>query len=176
MHFGHHDRPDDGHRDGGRTGDDNPVPVDRTLEEAIQDVEVAVDAHLSAPSTGHRNDLVAALGRLDQLTSLGDIYQSRIMSSGLMGTALPSTVLGARSDAPMAEDIPRSEMQAQIALVRAAKDECAGGGSATQSALRDAVSRLAEAREHGPDTGPPGMPPPSDPPDPAEDAAASGDA
>ena len=173
MHFGHHDRPEHDRPDhdrpdhDGPDGDDTPVTVDRTLEEAIEDIEVAVDAYLSAASTVHRDDLVKALARLDELTSLGDAYGTRVLSARVIGNPVSSTVLGARSDAPLAEDVDRPEFRAQVLLVRAAKDECADGGSAHYAALQDAVSRLAEARVSEQAGGPPGRPPPSGPPDPA---------
>jgi len=166
VRFGHRDPADRP-----RPGDDAPIAVDLGLEQAIGDVEVAVDAYLDAASVDRRDALMAALDGLDALVNLGDDYTDRSPARGsVYGTIGLSSVLGARGPASFAEDVPRRVLQAQITLVRRAKEELQAGGPAPSTALREAVRALATARDpsvHDPSPNGPPPPPLAPPPPPA---------
>ena len=150
MHFGHRDSPGHGQLDG-----NEPIAVDEGLEQAIDAVQAAVDAYLGTASTEQHDALVAALGHLDELTALGDDYTNwRAATRWGYGVSPGASVLGARSSSPIAEELPTRVLQAQIALVRCAKDALADGGPATSDALRSAAAELTSARNPSADGGP----------------------
>ena len=174
MHFGHRDASGRGQRDG-----DQPVAVDEGLEQAIEGVEAAVDAYLDTASSDRRDALVSAIGHLDELVALGDDYTFRRTTTGWgSGVSPGASVLGARDSTPIAEELPTRVLQAQLALVRWAKDALADGGPTAWEALRSAAQDLTSARTLTADgatdpmavpptkAGPPPAPPPAPTPPP----------
>jgi hypothetical protein len=142
VHFGHRNSHDHGRPDG-----DQPIAVDEGLEQAIDAVEAAVDAYLDTASSDRHDALVAALAHLDELVALGDGYTNRVAATRWgYGVSPGASVLGARGSSPIAEDLPTRVLQAQVALVRCAKDAVTDGGAAASSALRNAAEELAGAR------------------------------
>jgi hypothetical protein len=163
VHFGHRDSPGHGQLDG-----NEPIAVDEGLEQAIDGVQAAVDAYLGTASAEQRDALVAALGHLDELTALGDDYTNwRAATRWGSGVSPGASVLGARSSSPIAEELPTRVLQAQITLVRRAKDAVADGGPATSDALRTAAAELTSAQNPSADGGPGSAAPPADPGAPA---------
>ncbi len=158
------------------------MAVDEGLEQAIDAVEAAVDAYLDTVSSTRRDDLAAALRHLDELTALGDDFTDLSASTRWSyGLSASSSVLGARSSAPLAENVPERVLHAQIALVRCAKAALADEGPAASSALGEAAAELAGARHPSVDGAlggapapppnplppPPSAPPPPTPPPPS---------
>jgi hypothetical protein len=142
------------------------MAVDEGLEQAIDAVDAAVDAYLEMASTELRAALVTALGHLDELVALGDDYTNRMGATRwAYGVSPGASVLGARGSSPIAEELPTRVVQAQIALVRCAKEAVVDGGPATSDALRSAAEELTSARQPTPPP-PPAPPPPAVPPQP----------
>jgi hypothetical protein len=117
------------------------VDVDRVLETDICAVEQAVDNYLESSTDALGQDLMAALESLDDRLALCDAYHSRFR---LLQTSSP--VVGATSLNPIAEDIPSPEFQAQVALVKAAKQEVLRRTPETFADLRAAAEAVATFR------------------------------
>ena len=125
------------------------VPVDATLESDIDDVEQAVARYLGDATAAPRAALLAALERLDDRTDQSDQYQNSVIGSAAIGFAAKGEVLGETSLDPVVEQVPPDELQAQVALVRAAKDEIRGPTPATLASLQAAHAALAATRGQG---------------------------
>ena len=95
------------------------VDVDAVLEQDISTVVQAVDAYLQSPNDSVRKDLLTALEELDAEIDQGDVYHGRV-SYPFMGPT--STIIGATSPGSVAQEVPATEFQAQVALVKAAKN------------------------------------------------------
>jgi hypothetical protein len=142
--FGHKkDRPPPSHPE---------IAVDVTLEDDIDDVERTVEEFLQIPSEGSRRALLSALERLDDQTARSDARQfanSAPGSYGQYGLFGDAVVLGATSRYPVAEEIAGDEFQAQIALVKAAKQAVTHSSPDSLEVLRRANASLATIRvEH----------------------------
>ena len=132
--FGHHR---DHHQ-----GEDVRVEVDLDLERVIAEVRHTVGGYLDDPGEAPRGALRAALDRLDRQTAASDAYQASIVDSGVFGVTSKGSVIGETSSNPMTEELPATVLDAQVALVRAAKDALATPGPASSAALREAVVAL----------------------------------
>ena len=115
------------------------VDVDRVLESDICIVEQAVERYLANCTDEHCQELFAALDHLDDQTALGDAFHGRF---GVLWRTSPA-VVGATSFNPIAEDLPSPEFQAQVALVKAAKQEVLQRTPETLADLRAAAEELA---------------------------------
>jgi len=156
VHRGHHE-----HQRQTTGGAATPLTVDVGLADALGAVEGPVVAYLDLPSGQSRQVLGMALDQLDEPTSQSDDFVSRNVSSVIRRTGLPTPVVGARSDHPMAEEVDRVEFPAQVAVVRGAKDELTAGDPAARAALHDAVDGRRDVRASLAAAGPP----PGDPDD-----------
>jgi len=58
-----------------QSDEDDEVSVDATLELELDTVEQAIEAYLKDPSVDLRNELLIALGRLDQQIDRSDAYE-----------------------------------------------------------------------------------------------------
>ena len=134
-----------GHRPKGQPDHEQEieVDVDLTLERDISTVVQAVDAYLQNTNEGLRKDLLTALEHLDDQTDRADAYQGRPQ---LYPADSGSAVVGATSDNSMPEELPSTEFQAQVALVRAAKNAVTRLTPDTLADLRAANDALAEWR------------------------------
>ena len=119
------------------------VDVDVTLEQDISAVEQAVENYLQNPNESFRKDLLAALEELDAQTAQRDDYHGRLV---FPFAAPESTVVGATSPSSVGEQIPSDEFQAQIALVKAAKNAVTRLTPETLADLRAASELLATWR------------------------------
>jgi len=108
-----------GHRAKKQPDHELEIDVDLSLERDISAVEQAVDNYLQNPNESLRGELLAALEALDGQLAEGDAYQARLRYP--VGGA-DSTVVGATSASPLAKELPATEFQAQVALVKAAKN------------------------------------------------------
>ena len=122
------------------------IPVDATLEGDIEAVEQAVADYLGGPTDASRARLLAALERLDDRTEQSDGYENSVIGSGAIGFAAKGGVLGETSADPVVEQVAPDELQAQVALVRAAKDEIRGASPAHFASLQAAHTALAATR------------------------------
>jgi hypothetical protein len=120
---------------------DQEVDVDRVLETDIWGVEQAVDNYLENSTDASAQDLMAALECLDDRLTLCDAYHARFR---MLQTS--SRVVGATSLNPIAEDIPGPEFLAQVALVKAAKQEVLHRTTETSADLRAAADAVAAFR------------------------------
>jgi hypothetical protein len=120
------------------------VDVDHTLEQDVSGVEQAVDAYLQNPNESLRKDLLTELEKLDNQCALGDDYHARVRI-GRVG----SSVVGATTTNSMGEEVPATELQAQVALVKAAKRTVTRLTPDTLADLRAANEALAKRRPKG---------------------------
>ena len=133
------DEPEQGELEDHRGGVVQEVDVDRVLESDICIVEQAVERYLAGRTDELCHDLFSALDHLDDQTALGDAFHGRF---GIMWQTSPA-VVGATSFNPIAEDLPGPEFQAQVALVKAAKQEVLQRTPETFAELRAAAEELA---------------------------------
>jgi hypothetical protein len=125
------------------------IPVDATLEGDIDEVEQAVARYLGDATDASRAALLAALERLDDRTDQSDQYQNSVIGSAAIGFAAKGEVLGETSLDPVVDQVPSDELRAQVALVRAAKDEIRGPSPATFASLQAASAALTATRSQG---------------------------
>ncbi len=128
-----HDRPAPVERD---------VQVDATLEQDLRAVEREVDAYLEQQTSDRLDALEAALARLDAQTAESDAWIAGVTSTASWGVDPKGTVVGETSDVPVAEDVPGAELNAQIELVKAAKQVVQDSNPQTVGALRAARAAL----------------------------------
>jgi hypothetical protein len=120
------------------------VPVDVHLERDLSEVVGAVDGHLAAPTDTSRKALLDSLELLDAQLDAADTFSRAV--SGALGLNAGAPVIGETSGTPEAVEVYGAEFQAQVALVKAAKDEVRGPTSDTLSALRTARGALDSVR------------------------------
>lgn len=126
-----------GHRSGEhphrREGPGVDVDDDDRLETALQELEVAVGVFLGGQSRESRFRLIEAVGVVDEMTADADAYAARFWD-----LAPRPRVVGASGFGTIADRIARSEFEAQVVLVRAAK-------AAVTRLTRDALDELRDA-------------------------------
>jgi hypothetical protein len=132
-----------GHRGKGQPGYVEEVEVDVDLERDISLVEQAVESYLQDPNDSLRNGLLAALEELDDQIAQGDDYHGRLV---FPFAAPESSVVGATSPSSVGEELPSTEFQAQVALVKAAKNAVTQLTPDTLADLRAASDALTEWR------------------------------
>jgi hypothetical protein len=142
-------RERDGH---GQTDHDLSVQVDHVLRDCIAAVESAVVTYLVRITDASREALVHALEDLDAETAAGDAYRGKtnaiVSLTGMAGLGSSSLrVIGQTSRFPVVLQVPVSVFQAQIALVRAAKDEVRDATPQTFEALDSACRDLGTLRQ-----------------------------
>jgi hypothetical protein len=139
--FGHHEK---------RTGGEGErMQVDAALESDLAEVEQSVADYLKDPNGATRQPLLAALERLDDQTGRSDAYEGSVIGSGAVGYSSKGQVFGETGIDSVVDEIPSSELQAQVALVTAAKDEVRRSTTHTLAALRSASDALAATRDQG---------------------------
>jgi hypothetical protein len=94
------------------------IDVDLVMEQDISMVKQAVDNYLQNPNESLRRDLLTALEELDHQLAEGDAYRAKLR----FPFGSESSVVGATCDNPVAEELLGTEFQAQVALVKAAKN------------------------------------------------------
>jgi len=143
-----------GHHRGTGTPEPPEAQVEMHLELDIDEVEKSVTTFLQNPTDGSRKALLEELEKLDSQISLGDAYAASIVDSGIYGQSSKGSVLGETSSHSFAESVPGALFQAQVALVRAAKDVVRGRGL-NAAALADlrAASDTLEALQTQPEGG-----------------------
>ncbi len=107
-------------------GAEAPRPSDAQveihLELDLDEVGRSVSAFLQDPTEGSRRALSEELDTLDAQIDLGDTYAASIVDSSIFGQSPKGSVLGETSSHSIAESVPGAVLQAQITLVRAAKN------------------------------------------------------
>ena len=131
------------------SGEGQPIQVDAALESDLGGVEQSVADYLKDPTGTTRQSLLAALEELDDQTGQSDAYEGSVIGSGAVGYASKGEVLGETNIDSVVDEIPSAVLNAQVALVTAAKDEVRGATPDTFAALRSASATLAEIRDHG---------------------------
>ncbi len=117
--------------------------VDAELEEKIDAACLAVQRYLGAPAATARRDLLEALETLDEQLARGDAYRSRPGGWRMFGSGGGDNgAVGATASASAVTEVPRGVFQAQVELVRAAKDEVRASTPATAAALAAAAAAL----------------------------------
>ncbi len=128
-------------------GGEGRVQVDATLESDVARVEQSVAEYLKDPTVSLRRSLLAALETLDERTDQSDAYEGSVIGSGAVGYASKGQVLGETSIDSVVDEIPNAELQAQVALVQAAKNEVRDPTSETFAALQAADAALTATRD-----------------------------
>lgn len=111
-----------GHHRGAGTNRPSDAQVEIQLERDLSEVQGAVSAFLQNPTDGSRQAMLAGLDKLDAQIDLGDTYAASIVDSGIFGQAPKGSVLGETTSHSISESVPGAVLQAQVALVRAAKN------------------------------------------------------
>ncbi len=132
------------------SGGEPPIAVEATLEDDIAHVEQSVAEYLTNPTDATRQSLVAALEKLEEQTDQSDAFERSVIGSAALGYASKGEVLGETSIDSVVDEIPASELNAQFALVKAAKEEVRGPTPDTFSSLQFATAALAETRKQAP--------------------------
>jgi hypothetical protein len=127
-------------------GHEEIVAVDATLEGDIARVEQEVAAYLQNPTDGSRRSLLQSLEALDAQTAASDAYGQSVVGSGAIGYASKGQVLGETGLDPVVDEVPGAELSAQLALVKAAKDEVRHPTPATLASLQEAHAEVVTAR------------------------------
>jgi hypothetical protein len=136
-------------RDGdleGRDPADRSVPVDATLQRELRAVERDVDAYLQHQTSEHLHALEEALARLDAQTADSDAWIAGVTNTASWGVDPKGTVIGETGNFPVAEDVPGAEFNAQIELVKAAKQVVQNATPQTLGALQEARAALDALR------------------------------
>lgn len=130
----------------GGASQDQAMAVDVELEDHIRTIEGLVGDYLRSPhDEAARQALAAEMERFDDETARADAYSD--VRSVLVGWQVPrSWVIGAASDTSTAEDVPGAEFEAQVALVKAARNAIRDTTAEAHSALQRASDELAEVR------------------------------
>jgi len=139
--FGHHKKQ--------ASGEGERIQVDVALESDLGRVEQSVADYLKDPTSTTRQSLVAALEELDDQTGQSDAYEGSVIGSGAVGYASKGEVLGETSIDSVVDEIPSAELNAQVALVMASKDEVRRPTPDTLAALHSASATLAATRDQG---------------------------
>jgi hypothetical protein len=115
--------------------------VDATLEQVLNGLEDA------ASDDEQRDALLAAISRLDDLTARSDAYENSLVNSPILGFSGKGSVLGETSGHPFVELVSNSEFEAQVNLVRAAKNEVMSRTLTSLEALQTAANSLDALRQ-----------------------------
>lgn len=127
------------------------IEVDERLESRLVDVESAVVTYLVRITDESRASLVEALSALDAGTSASDAFHTRLNALTSL-TGMPALggsslgVVGQASRFPVVSAVPMRVFQAQIGLVRAAKQEIRATTQESLNALDAANDELATMR------------------------------
>ncbi len=122
------------------------TPVDAVLEADLARIERSIAAYLLDTTEARRQSLLAVLKELDDQTDQSDAYEDSIVGSAAWGYASKGAVLGETSTAPVVDEVPDALLEAQVALVKAAKNEVRGPSADTLAALRSASAALDAIR------------------------------
>ena len=122
------------------------VPVDATLAQYLRELESEVDAYLGRQTSEHRQALEEALARLDAQTADSDAWIAGVTNTASWGIDPKGTVIGETGSFPIAEDVSGAELNAQIELVRAAKQVVQNDTPQTVSVLEQARAALDATR------------------------------
>jgi hypothetical protein len=122
------------------------IPVDAILEADIAQVEQSISDYLEDPTDPLRQTLETDLRHLDDQTNQSDVYESSIIGSAAWGYASKGEVVGETSRFPIVDEVASTELKAQIALVKAAKNEVRSSTPENFAALRSAWADLASER------------------------------
>jgi hypothetical protein len=126
--------------------DDQLVQVDATLQRLLGAVEREVDEYLRHQTPELLHALEQALARLDAQTAESDAWISGVTNTASWGVDPKGTVVGETGSFTIAEDVPSAELNAQIELVKAAKQVVQRATTQTVGALEQARVGLEESR------------------------------
>jgi len=130
-------------------GEGERIQVDATLEGDVAQVERSVAEYLHDPTDATRRALLGALEKLDDQTDQSDAYRESVIGSGALGYASKGEVVGETGLDSVVDEVPSTELHAQMALVNAAKNEVRGPTPATFAALQSTSAALAATRDEG---------------------------
>lgn len=122
------------------------LTVDAAFEEDLHEIEAAADAYLERPLDDRRSALLACLERLDAQIERSEAFDASSSVTIAFGSAPRLAIVGDTTDNPVVEQVLASEFNAQVELVRAAKDEVRDPSPRSLEALRSASAALLEIR------------------------------
>jgi hypothetical protein len=122
------------------------VPVDAMLAQYLRTLESEVDAYLRHQTSEHRQALEEALARLDAQTADSDAWIAGVTNTASWGVDPKGAVIGETGNFPIAEDVPGAELNAQIELVKAAKQVVQNDTPQTVRVLEQARAALEASR------------------------------
>jgi hypothetical protein len=128
-----------------REPDERDIDVSHELEEELKQVEQAVDEFLGTLGDSARKALLASLDHVDELSQASDSYMQRFV----VPYPFTSSIVGATSLNPIAEKVPGTVFEAQVDLVKAAKQALTRTTTESLADLRSAAATLQEMREPG---------------------------
>jgi hypothetical protein len=120
-----------------------------TFEDDLLEIETLVAAYLERFDDDRRAALVAGLERLDERIERSEAFDSNSSVGFAFGSAPRIAIVGEVTDNPVVEEILPAVFQAQVALVRAAKDEIREPSPRALDAMRSASAALLEIRSVG---------------------------
>jgi hypothetical protein len=125
---------------------DRAVPVDAALAQSLRGLESDVDAYLQHQSSAHLRALEEALARLNAQTADSDAWIAGVTNTASWGVDPKGAVIGETGNFPIAEDVPSAELNAQIELVKAAKQVVQNDTPQALRALTQAHAALDASR------------------------------
>jgi hypothetical protein len=120
--------------------------VEFQLEADLGGVERCVHAYLQTPSPNTRDALLVELEQLDAHLADSDAYERHFAGIARYGSGTQGSVIGETSSTPLVNEVSGSEFRAQVALVKAAKDEVRAPTPATFAAVSQAARLLTAIR------------------------------
>jgi hypothetical protein len=131
--------------EGGQHSDDG-LTVDATFEECLHEIEAAAAAYLSRPLDDNRAALQTCLERLDEQIEQSEAFDANSRLTTAFGSVPRFAIVGDTTEHPVVEQVLAAEFTAQVALVRAAKDEVRDPSPRSLEALRSASAALLDVR------------------------------
>ena len=125
---------------------DRAVPVDATLAQCLRALESEVDAYLQHQTSQQLQALEEALAQLDAQTAESDAWIEGVTNTASWGVDPKGTVIGETGSFPIAEDVTGADLNAQIELVKAAKQVVLNDTPQTLRALTQARAALDATR------------------------------
>jgi hypothetical protein len=131
-----------GDHDKQKLNEEATTAVDAVLEADLALIERSIASYLLDPTEARRQSLLEVLKELDDQTDQSDAYEDSIVGSAAWGYASKGAILGETGTAPVVDEVPDALLEAQVALVKAAKNEVRRPSADTLAALRSASAAL----------------------------------
>jgi hypothetical protein len=125
---------------------DTDLDVDHALVSALERVEQAVGAYLTELSEANMGVLRDSLAHLDDVTAASDLWAQSVTASGAWGYPDKQLAIGQTAETPVVDHEDPTLFNAQVKLVRAAKDVVQHADPRSVEALRAAWTLVEDHR------------------------------